>query len=1080
MAFTLLEGFAFQRLVPPQGLAGWVVWILLAGLVAWLLWRLPRPKLIWTRQLLGWLLALGLLVPVSIVLVTVRLPSMGALPIPALGSPAAGSLLPILAAIPWVFALGYFGAPAGVGLAIFSGSLLALWDTRSPFTPLEFGLLAVLFAAALGQPYRTRLFDWLRHPLIAAVALSILYPFIYSFTAFFWASTDPVSGLDFALSRLPGVTVAVAIPLLLAAAALQGLRARIPGGAEHPAAVRPSPGERSLEARLLFTLGPIVLLAFLLLGALAWWSAGRSAEQLLGERVQASGELAAESVPFLLETGQNLILQLATNTRLADAAPDVALAMLQDHLRAVPYFEQLVLLDTGGNTLASFPASDFLDLQPTGDEISAVGLAIQGVSLQTLSVAPLDLESNFAQLSFVAAVRNPNGQVRGVLLGRTSLASNPFAQPVLQSLDSVDALGGQGFLLDGGNRIVIAPEPAALLRPYNGRTAGSQMTYQDSASDGSRRFVDYLPVTGSNWAVVTQWPARLSQQLAFELALPLLVLLLFLAAGAYLLLRFSLRAVTSSLQALVGETNRIAAGDLRAPLSVQGADEVGRLAAAFESMRQTLAARVEEIQRLLSVSQGLTSTLDVGPHIEPILEAALASGASSARLVFSADGDGKQVVGFGRGSESKALQGLDEQVISMSRKQQRVLLANPARARLKAPKGAALPQTIAAFALQNNEEHLGVLWLAYDAAQTFTPEKVHYLETLAGQAAKAAVNARLYASASSGRQRMEAVLESLPEPLLVLERGDRIAFANSSAVQALGAQAGNLVGASLQKILRAPQLSTLLASSQGQLPIEVKIGQDEYELMVSALKEPEGVAGHVVRLRNLSQAKQADAARADFLSTVSHDLHDPLKLTRGYLNMLSHFGDLNEQQASYVEKIDHNLDNISRLAGNLLDVERLSGFKGLQVQSLSLPDLIQEVCEELEPRARQKKIDVSVDSIGTVRPLQADRTLLQRALYNMIDNAIKFNPREAPVEVKSTYSRDKVTVTVTDRGPGIAPLDLPDIFTAKPVKGRKSSGLAIVKSVIERHGGRVWAQSELGTGSTFFFELPLQAGKELA
>ncbi|MEX1248562.1 MAG: ATP-binding protein [Anaerolineales bacterium] len=1074
MTFTFLEGFAFQRLVPPQGLAGWVVWVLLAGLVAWLLWRLPHPKMPWTRKEWGWLLAFALLTPISIVLITLRLPAAGSLPIPALGSPPMGSLIPILAAIPWVLALGLLGPLPGVALAILSGGLLALWDTRSPFTPIEYALVAALFAAALAQPYRTRLFDWLRQPVVAALALSVIYPFLFLVTSFFWASSDPVSSLDFALSRLPMASISVAVPLLLAAGALQTLRARSPLFAKTALVPRPSPGERSLEARLLFTLGPVVLLAFLLLGALAWWSAGRTAEQLLGERVRANRELAAESVPFLLETGQNLILQLAADTRLADAATETASALLQDHLRAVPYFEQLILLDTGGNTVAGFPVGNFTGLQPSTDEIAAVSRAIQGISFQTLSISPQDAESRSARLSFVAAVRNENDQVRAVLLGRTALTSNPFAQPILQSLTSVNTLGGLGYLLDGNGTIVIAPDATAVMQPYNGRGGANAVSYEDLGPDGSRRFVDYLPVTGSNWAVVTVWPARLSQQLALELALPILFVLLLLAVAAYLLLRFSLRSVNSSLQALIGETNRIAAGDLGAPLSVQGADELGRLSAAFDSMRQTLQARAEEIQRLLSVSQGLSSTLDVSAHIEPILEAALASGASSARLVFAADADGKRVVGFGRGGNAKAYQGLDVQVDSMSRKQNRVLLANPARARLKVAKGEALPQTIAAFALRHNDEHLGALWLAYESPQIFTAEKVHYLETLADQAAKAAVNARLYTRASAGRQRLEAVLEASPEATLVLEQGDRVVFGNSAARQALGLQNAELIGVPLSTLVRAPQLFSVIGAANSQPEsVEIEIGDVEYEAAVTSLRDKAEMIGTVVRLRNLSEAKQAEAARADFLSTVSHDLHDPLKLTKGYLNMLGMVGDLNEQQAGYVEKIDHSLENISRLAANLLDLERVSGLKGLQVQAFSVEELIQEVFDELGARARQKRIDFSAPTIGGAQPLEADRTLLQRALYNLVDNAVKFSARETVVEVKTTYSKDKVILAVTDRGPGIAPLDLPAVFGAKPVKGRKSSGLVIVKSVIERHAGRVWVESELGTGSTFYCELPL-------
>jgi two-component system phosphate regulon sensor histidine kinase PhoR len=1071
MTITFLEGLPFQRLLPPLGTAGWIAWFAFVAVAAWLLWRLRAHQTALGRQQLAWLAGLAILSPILILLFAVRLPADGALPIPALGPPALGLLMPVFIALPWVIGVIVLGPLPGAALAAWAGLLLAVWDTRSFFTPIEFAILAALFAAGVTQNYRSRFYDWVRQPLVSALLVALAAPFLYALSSLFWAASDPVAALDFAISRWPSVTVAFGAPLLVAALGVQLARMRLPALAGKSGPARPAPSERSLEARLLFSLGPVVLLAFLALGALGWWSAGRAAEQLLGERVQASAQIAADNVPFFLETGQNLILQLASDQRLADASRETALAILQQHLRTVPYFEQLVLLDTGGNTIAGYPVADFLGLQPSADEVTAVALAVQGVSLQFLSVPPLQETSNAAQLSFVAAVRNENGQVRAVLVGRTGLTSNPFVQPILQSLQSVNALGGQGILLDGQGRIVMAPSAAAIMQPYNGRTSTTLLTYEDSSSDGSRRFVNYQPVTGSAWAVVTQWPARLSQQLALQIALPILAVLLLLAVVAYLMLRFSLRSVTSSLQELVGETRRIASGDLRAPLTIRSEDEVGRLGTAFETMRQTLQSRVEEIQRLLTVSQGVSSNLDSGVHIQPILDAALASGASAARLVFGA-ADGKGLVGFGRGAGQRAQQYLDEQVNELTRKQARVLLTNPARAQLKAAKGTQLPQSVAGFALQSNGEHLGTLWLAYETPQIFAPDAVRYLESLAEQAAKAVVNARLYTTASLARQRLEAVLHSDPDPLLVLDESQRVVFANAAAQQTLAPASGSLVGLVITELIGAQALAGVLQSSRQQ-GSEVQIATRTYNASASLIQQDSQPLGIVLSLRDTSQAKRADTARTDFLTTLSHDLHDPLDMTRGYLNMLGMVGDLNPQQQGYVQKMEHNLENISRLASNLLDIERVSGLKSLQMQSFSMPDLVREVCDDLAARARQKRVEFSLKS-GNGPALQADRTLLQRALHNLIDNAIKFSPREGIVDVKTSYVNDRVKVAVMDQGGGIAPLDLPYLFEARQGQ-RSSTGLAIVKSILERHGGRVWAESELGTGSIFYLELPLDS-----
>jgi signal transduction histidine kinase len=532
--------------------------------------------------------------------------------------------------------------------------------------------------------------------------------------------------------------------------------------------------------------------------------------------------------------------------------------------------------------------------------------------------------------------------------------------------------------------------------------------------------------------------------------------------------------VTSSLQDLVVDTKRIAAGDLKAPLSVKSTDEVGRLGSAFEQMRKTLQARMEEIQRLLTVSQGVSSTLDMRSQIEPILEAALASGASSARLIFRGTGKQKSA-SFGRGEAKKFQKDLDAQMLTLTEKQNRVLITNPARAQLKIDKGTPLPAALAAFALRHGNEHLGVLWLGFDQTPTFDSEQVHYLETLADQAAKAASSARLYVDASSARKRFEALLNLEPNIVLLADEDGQIVFANPAAVSLLSKSNGNIVGSSLTELLNKPGLLEMELSGKGDGSTEATIAGRTFTANYSTVEEGGKVIGRALILRDISASKQAEAARTESFNALSHDLRDPLELTKGYLSMLGIVGDLNEQQNNYIEKVEHNIENMSRLAGDMLDLERLASSRGLQIEKVSLLPLLSETASELDPRARQKKIKFVLPKTEKSAPvIEADPTLLQRAFYNLLDNAIKVSPREGQVEVRINYSKDMVNVSITDQGAGIAPVDLPKILEGGQAAGKRSAGLAIVKSVVERHAGSIKVESELGTGSTFHCELPLK------
>ncbi|MGH2581754.1 MAG: ATP-binding protein [Anaerolineales bacterium] len=1029
----------------------------------------PRPQ--FGKDALPWLLGLIALVPISIFVFTIRLPNAGALPIPDLGGLALGPLVPVFAALPWVLAFAKLGPIPGIALAALSGLFIGLLDARSPFTPHEVALTAALFILALQQRYSTRLFAWLRKPIIASLAAATIYPLLYIALGFFWVSSDVPASLDFVLSRVLFASVGMAIQLLVGTLFLVLLRSRYPVLFTTPeAADQPAPQERSIEGRLLFTLGPIVLLAFISLGGFSWWASNRAAGELLNERMSRSAQIASESLPFFLATGQNLILQLAADPRLTEVSNSETLSVLEAHLGAVPYFEQFFLLDMAGNTTAGFPVPDFAGLQADRVELEAIQLALQGIS-QYVAVPPLDASSLAAQLSFVVPVRNASGQVRGVLVGRTNLASNPFARPMLQSLESVNQLGGQGLLINDANRIVIAPSANSLLRPYNGRSSGTSLLYADTGPDGARRWVNYQPSTGSNWAVVAQWPARLSQQLALNTALPLLGILVLLAIAAYAVLRSTLSSVTGTLQKLIGDSKRIASGDLQVSLEAPGADEVGRLGKALEEMRRSLRSRMEEFQRLLAVSQGVASTLEVGGQIDPILEAALASGASSARLVFS---DGRETaetpIGFGKGSATNKYKPLDQEVLAFTRKRDRVLITNPARARLKSGQEKNLPRSLAAFALKRNGQNLGALWLAFDDTNSFSQEITDYLEALASQAALAIDNARLFMDAKLARERTEAVLTSSPEAILVTDERGLLQIANPAALSLFGLEKGASIGKQVPQLINL-QLRTENGAETSTIEVAMADGKI-YQTTVTPIQNKNNRLGRLYMFRDISVFKNVERLRAEFMSTVSHDLRDPLELIAGYLSMLSMVGILNEEQVSYVQKIEQNIEGISQMVSNLLDTERIAVGEGLRYEKFSISSLLEEIIRDFETRALQKKIEVVFKSEAADVVVEADRMLLHRAFYNLIDNAIKFSPRGETVDVELSQSGQNFKVSVRDRGAGIAPVDLPAIFDRQMISGKRAFGLGIVKSIVERHKGRVWVESELGLGSNFICEMP--------
>jgi signal transduction histidine kinase len=244
--------------------------------------------------------------------------------------------------------------------------------------------------------------------------------------------------------------------------------------------------------------------------------------------------------------------------------------------------------------------------------------------------------------------------------------------------------------------------------------------------------------------------------------------------------------------------------------------------------------------------------------------------------------------------------------------------------------------------------------------------------------------------------------------------------------------------------------------------------------------------GRVCIMRDVTHFKELDIQKSEFVATVSHDLRSPLTLMRGYATMLDMVGELNEQQQGYVKKIISGVENMSRLVNNLLDLGRIDLGVGLQVENVSVLDIIESATSALQLQAAQKNIDLIVElSKDMPNTVEADQALLHQAVYNLVENAIKYTPDHGSVTVRTSSQPGFLIFAVEDTGIGIAADDLPRLFE-KFYRGKQREaraqhgsglGLAIVHSIATNHGGRIWVDSVVGEGSTFYLQIPLTQPK---
>lgn len=1083
---TLLDNLAYLNPIP---LAGWLVWLGLAGLLGIALFNWRKYRVEWSGRATLILVALFLATPFAALFFGLEFSTGSTLPVPGLPEEPAGSTMMIFSAIPWILAGGLLGPFAAAGLGIFSGLLRGVWDTHTLFTALDLGLMGVMFAVTSRQRYRTFLYRVLRQPLCSALSLTLPHALLFVLATLFTLSSSAsvTERLDYAFSNLGVVSLAFAGEMLVAGLAAQIIAIVFRNRWGSLGMLQPSPSERSIETRFIFGAGTIISILLLTLLIGDWLVAGAAARNLLRDRLKSSAELAAQNVPFFLETGQNLALQIARDPRLQKADADL-ITILQEHNQAVPYFSQLMLYDMQtGTLLAAYPEEP--EFQITRAEEEGLGMAQQGVPNQVYAIPPL-AEGDAAGVSFLAAV--PQNEGRGyVLIGRTYLEMNPYTRPLVNNLNSLAGVNGAGMLVADGV-VVYHSEGAQNWTAYEGQQSDQPAFFDEMASLGTRQLVYYQPVAGHAWAVVLTIPAQETQQLAINIALPISLMIILLGLVALISLRVNLRSVTGSLQSLAAETKYLATGQLDRPLRIEGEDEVSELRRAFEQMRVSLQARLQDLNRLLVASQGVASSLTLAEALRPVLEAVVANGASSARIILLREMLPTPVetpVRFGDGVEQDVYMHLDQQILALAEEQERIVMATVSRNRgLLLDPNLPYPESLIALALRHENRYYGVLWAAYNKPRAFSDADLRFISTLASQASLAVANIRLFLTVELSRRQLEAILNSTPDPVLVTDASNHLILANPAAGHVFGVTIRRGERPDFEKTIHNEGLRELLqASATERHSAEITIPDGKtYLAMASPMITESKTVGRVCILRDVTQLKEIDTLKSDFVSTVSHDLRSPLTLMRGYATMLEMAGDLNEQQKNYARMIVQGVDNMAKLVNNLLDLGRIEFGVGLQVDNIPVLDILERVTGSLQLQAKEKGISIGVEIPRDLpHAIEADGALLHQALYNLVENALKYTPEGGEVTIHLQTSASELTFAVQDSGIGIPKNDLPRLFekfyrgTNREALSQRGTGLglAIVKSIAERHGGNVWVESELGKGSTFYLQIPLMQTK---
>jgi signal transduction histidine kinase len=236
------------------------------------------------------------------------------------------------------------------------------------------------------------------------------------------------------------------------------------------------------------------------------------------------------------------------------------------------------------------------------------------------------------------------------------------------------------------------------------------------------------------------------------------------------------------------------------------------------------------------------------------------------------------------------------------------------------------------------------------------------------------------------------------------------------------------------------------------------------------------------------QLAEASQHKSQFLANMSHELRTPLNAILGYTELILDdiYGETPAKMRGVLDRVQKNGKHLLGLINDVLDLSKIeAGQLTLSLSDYSLKSVIQTVFSAVEPLAGEKQITLKVDVAQELPQGRGDERRLTQVLLNLVGNAIKFTDI-GEVSIKGSSANGSFNVAVRDTGPGISTTDQAKLFqefqqgdnSITRKKGGTGLGLAISRRIIEMHGGRIWVESSLGHGSTFFFTLPVTVGEQ--
>ncbi len=338
----------------------------------------------------------------------------------------------------------------------------------------------------------------------------------------------------------------------------------------------------------------------------------------------------------------------------------------------------------------------------------------------------------------------------------------------------------------------------------------------------------------------------------------------------------------------------------------------------------------------------------------------------------------------------------------------------------------------------------------------------------------------------------QATIFSISDGILVIDSKGNIVIVNPASERLLGIKRSQVMGRHVLECLEDVRILDLITR-------KLESGHEYYskELIVtdresgtervlngrisSVLTQVGKGLGTVIVLRDITKEKEVDRMKTDFVSNVSHELRTPLASIKGFVSTLLGTEVSEDEQKEFLTIINQESDRLNQLIEDLLDLSRIeSGRVRLNFEPVNISEKIEKLKIEVFEKIKKKGLFLETEALDSLPMVKADKNALLQILVNLVGNAIKFTEKGSILVKAEPWNSGKyIRISVQDTGTGIEGKHLEKIFekfyrvesVAHTIPGT-GLGLAIVKDLVEKHKGKVWIESKLGKGSTFYFTIP--------